>query len=288
MTVWNTFLALVLTIVLSAAAQAQDRGLHNDSKAFVPVSRITSADISDVAEMHRTWVSAIVHVPTVKGRSKGLKAGALSRWSPKINGKLPAVVYLHGCSGIWEGTHRRVRMMANLGFVTAAPASMARQRYAQSCDVQTNTSGLHRNVIKMRQNDAAYAVAQLRKLPFVDPGRIIIMGLSEGGVTAATLRPQPGEVARIIEGWTCHAGWREYNGLKARSSTPVLSLLGANDPWFQSPYLRGNCASFMRRDNGSRSVVYKSGLLGSEHELLDHSKPRREVVRFLSEHGLLR
>lgn len=287
MNVCRTILALTTAIFLCTHAQAQDRGLHNNSKKFVPVPQITSADISNVQEMHRTWISAIIHVPTSKGRSKKMRASALSAWSPRTDGKLPAVVYLHGCSGIWEGTHRRVRMMAELGFVTAAPASMARQKYAQSCDVQTNTGGMHRNVLKMRQNDAAYAVAQLRRLPFVDPNRIVIMGLSEGGITTATLRPQPGEVARIIEGWTCHAGWPEYKGLKAKSSTPVLSLLGKDDPWFQEPYLRGDCSRFMRPNNGSRSVVYNSGVLGAEHELLDHSNPRKEVVRFLSDQGLI-
>lgn len=287
MYICRAILALTATIALCTPTHAQDHGLSNRSKKFVPVSQITSADISSVQEMHRTWVSAIIRVPTGKGRSKKLKAGALSAWSPRTDRKLPAVVYLHGCGGFWEGTHRRVRMMAKLGFVTAAPASMARQKYAQSCDVQTNTGGMHRNVVKMRQKDAAYAVAQLRRLPSVDPNRIVIMALSEGGITTATLPPQPGEIARIIEGWTCHAGWPEYKGLKAKSSTPVLSLLGTNDPWFQEPYLRGDCGRFMRPNNGSRSVVYKSGVLGAEHELLDHSQPRREVVGFLSERGII-
>jgi hypothetical protein len=38
------------------------------------------------------------------------------------------------------------------------------------------------------------------------------MGHSEGAIAVATLDAPP-VAARIIEGWTCHAGWPEYRGL---------------------------------------------------------------------------
>ena len=280
--------ALITIMVLCTQAQAQDRGLGNASKKFTDPSQISTADLSDPNEMHRTWLSAIARVPTGNRRSRKVTTSKLVGWSPKTDAKLPAVVYLHGCTGIWQGSHRRVKMMADLGFVVVAPASFARQKYAQSCDHKTHEGGMYRNTLRMRQNDAAYAVQQVRKLPFVDANRIIIMGLSQGGVTTATLRPQPGEVARIIEGWTCHAGWSEYKGMNARSSTPVLSLVGANDPWFQTKWTHGHCGRYLRTSNGSRSVVYTSGRLATTHELLDESQPKKEVVRFLSERGLLR
>jgi len=177
--------------------------------------------------------------------------------------------------------------MSNLGFVVAAPASFARKKYAQSCDTKTNNADLFRDVIRLRQNDAAYALRQLRKLPYVDPNKIVIMGLSQGAVTTATLRPQPGEAARIIEGWTCHAGWQEYKGLKAKASTPVLSLIGELDPWYKTKWVKGDCGRYMRKNNASRSVVYRSGRLMKEHELLDHGQPRKEVVQFLNSLGLI-
>ncbi|MEM7733927.1 MAG: dienelactone hydrolase family protein [Pseudomonadota bacterium] len=272
---------------LGSAAQAQDRGLGNATKAFTDPSQISNSDISDPNEMHRAWVAAIVRVPTGKSRSKKLTTSRLLGWSPQTDAKLPAVIYLHGCSGIWQGTHRRVQFMANLGFVVVAPASFARQKYPQSCDVQTNTGGMYRNTLKIRQNDAVYALRQARRLPFIDPSRIVIMGSSEGGITTATLRPQQGEAARIIEGWTCQAGWGEYKGMNASASTPVLALVGANDPWFQDRWTRGNCTRNLRANNGSRSVVYTSGRLAAVHELLDHAQPRQEVVNFLAARGLI-
>lgn len=278
---------ILVGFCLSSAVQAQDRGLGNATKAFTDPSQISNSDISDPNEMHRAWMAAIVRVPTGKNRSKKLTTSRLLGWSPRTEAKLPAVVYLHGCSGIWQGTHGRVQFMANLGFVVVAPASFARQKYPQSCDMPNNTAAMYRNTLKIRQNDAVYALRQVRKLPFVDPNRVVIMGLSEGGITTATLRPQQGEVARIIEGWTCQAGWGEYKGMNAGASTPVLALVGSNDPWFQDQWTRGSCTRNLRSNNGSRSVVYTSGRLAAEHELLDHSQPRQEVVNFLAARGLI-
>ena len=154
-------------------------------------------------------------------------------------------------------------------------------------DVATNLGGRLRNTLNRRQNDARYAQRQGRRLPVVDPDRVVIMGLSEGGLTTATLRPQKGEVARIIEGWTCQAGWSEYKGMNASASTPVLALVGSKDPWHQNKWTRGNCTRNLRSSNGSRSVVYTSGTLAAEHELLDHAQPKQDVIRFLTQIGLI-
>ena len=282
--------ALLIICTSVSLAYAQDRGLHNSSKKFTDPSQMRPSDWTDPREMHRTYVAAIVMVPRGNGRSRQIKAGSLAKWKPRSGGKLPAVIYMHGCSGIWPGTKRRVEFMADLGFVVIAPASFARKKYPQSCNPDTHQGGMYRNILKMRQNDAAYAIAQVRKLPFVDPSKIILMGLSEGGITTATLpanRYKTALAARIVEGWTCHAGWSEYKGLKARASEPVLTLVGELDPWFQDQWTKGNCSRFVRTDNGGRSVVYRSGKLAREHELLEHKQPRKDVIKFLKERGLL-
>ena len=180
--------------------------------------------------------------------------------------------------------------MANLGFVVVAPASFARKKYAQSCDPRTNNADMFREVLRLRQNDAAFAIQQVRKLPFVDQDRIILMGLSQGGVTAATYKsrsPKTDVTHRIIEGWTCNAGWPEYDGLKAGRSEPVLSLVGANDPWYQTKWVRGHCGTEMRRSNGSVSVVFKSGKLARTHELLEHRPAQKALREFLQTHRLI-
>lgn len=283
-------IALLIACQTATLGHAQDRGLGNATRTFTDPSQMRPSDWTNPREVRRTWVAAIVRVPDSKGRSKQIKTGALAGWKPRSGGRLPAVIYMHGCSGIWEGTTRRAKFMADLGFVVIAPASFARRKYPQSCDVTSREGGMYRDILKMRQNDAAYAIAQAGELSFVDPSKIILMGLSEGGITTATLpgnRYKTALAARIVEGWTCHAGRPEYEGLKARASEPVLTLVGARDPWFQDQWTKGNCSRFVRTANGSRSVVYTSGALAREHELLDYKQPRQDVERFLRERGLL-
>jgi hypothetical protein len=112
------------------------------------------------------------------------------------------------------------------------------------------------------------------------------MGLSQGGITAATFEPQNKQQkvrARIIEGWTCHDNWPEYHGMRAPASEPVLVLVGTDDPWFQDDS-QGDCQPFLHPENGSVSVVYEDEPLASTHELLEFNSPKQEVIRFLQQH----
>lgn len=148
-------LALFTDFGLWSYAEAQDQGFGNATKRFVTPSQISTADLSEVIEMHRAWISAIVRVPTSNRRSKQLSTSHPLGLSPRSPAKFPAVVHLYERAGIWPGTHRRVILMANLGFVVVAPASFARQKHAKSCDPATNSRGLYRDTLKLRQKEAA-------------------------------------------------------------------------------------------------------------------------------------
>ncbi len=261
-------------------------GLHNSTKVFVRPDDMHPSDWTDPAEMHRAWSAAIVHVPDDNGNSVETSVAELLQGKFSFRRKLPAIVYMHGCSGFWSGTHMRAKFLAENGFVVVAPASLARRKYPRSCQVDSYTAGMYRHTLKMRQADAGYAIEQLRKLPFVDGDRIVLAGLSQGGITAATFTPRNERQkvrARIIEGWTCHDNWPEYNGVSASTSEPVLALVGTKDPWFQT-HSRGDCQPFLNPDNGSQSIVYRDEPLASRHELMEFNSPKREVMQFLRRH----
>ena len=91
--------------------------------------------------------------------------------------------------------------------------------------------------------------------------------------------------ARIVEGWTCHAGWGEYRGLDAPAEEPVLALLGAEDPWFRPSYLQGDCGAFMEGRDGSVSIVYeRPNFLATKHHLSWHPDVRQLILDFLARH----
>lgn len=274
-------------IVALAMTGCAGTGLHNSTKAFTPSLEMRPSDWNDPAELERTWRAALVRIP---GRGAGyLKTtmNDLIENRSSIQGRWPTVIYMHGCTGIWSGTYTRINLLAKNGYAVIAPASFAREKYPKSCDPENHTGGLYRPTLKMRQNDAGYAIAKAKKLPWVDRTNVFLMGLSEGGITTATfLSKAPGRSlrARIVEGWTCRAGWHEYRGIKAPDSEPVLTLVGLEDPWFQNSYNKGSCTGFLDKSNGSKSVVYSKGYLRWRHELLEDKSVQRTVIDFLKEH----
>ena len=238
---------------------------------------------SDPAELERTWSRAKARVPDAAG---AIRTTMRSLGETPEGVAFPTVIYMHGCDGFWAGTDRRLDMLARHGFAAIAPNSYARENRGYDCDDRTKRAA-GRGVLGLRQSEAAHALAKARELAWVDPDNLFLMGLSEGGITTATLSEDgPPVNARVIEGWTCHAGWPEYHGLRARAGQPVLSLVASGDPWFQSQWNRGHCGSFMgdRESSGSRSVVFSEGPLKYRHELLENRQARRIVMDFLKAH----
>lgn len=279
---------VLLAGVASAQDTAQDAGLHNSTKNFTDPGLMRPADWTDPAEMQRAWNAAIIRVPTQAGSKQVTLGEAMSRFASDGR-RYPTVIYLHGCTGIWSGTHARMRFLAENGYLVIAPASLARAKYPMSCNPDTFEGGMYRETLKMRQADAGYAIEQVRLLPFVDGDRMALMGLSQGAITTATFDPAGPEQqvrARVVEGWTCTAGWSEYGGIAAPKSEPVLTLLAADDPWFPGPPTKGDCGYAIDRTNGSKSVIYTEAPMSHVHEVLDFAQARAEVLEFLKAHVL--
>jgi len=278
----TSIVSVISSLLLLYSGVLVGADLDNLTKQFTPSSEISSTDWSSSDELHRTWQAALVRIPkqdqVYAGQISDLPLEALP-----VKEKLPTVIYLHGCSGFWWGTYIRLDFFAGNGFAVIAPASFARTKYPKSCDPEKKRAGLYRETLKMRQYDALNAIKNAKQLDWVDARNIFLVGFSEGGITSATVSTglDSGVNARVIEGWTCHAEWSEYRGINASSSEPVLSLVADQDPWFQDAWARGSCGAYMNSDNGSRSVVYRTGPLMSKHNLLDNPDVQSLILEFL-------
>lgn len=278
-------LAIALPALIPEPTTAE--GYGNGSKTFTAPEDMTKADWSDPAEIARTWDKALVRIPGPGTEIRKLSMHELNESNTPQGTTLPTVIYLHGCSGVWPGTHRRINFLAKHGFAVIAPLSFARKKYPQSCDTRTHRGGLYRPTLKMRQFDADNAIRKAKQLSWVDAGNVFLMGLSQGGITTATFHsddPAASVNARVVEGWTCHAGWDEYRRINAPASEPVLTLVGERDPWFQTPATRGDCGEYLDGDNGSVSVVFRTGPLRTRHELLEADEVQKTVLEFLRSH----
>tara|TARA_Y100001934_G_C12379927_1_gene791710 strand:- start:245 stop:1081 length:837 start_codon:yes stop_codon:yes gene_type:complete len=241
----------------------------------------------DCTEVSRTWESARTYIQH-KGSIKKLSISELSKLMEGSHAKpLPLAIYLHGCAGLWEGSDRRGSFLAKLGFIVIAPDSFARKIKPLSCLPYQFKGGLHRGTLTLRQEEATYAIENSMKLDWIQSNKVILVGLSEGGITTATLKESTSTpvLARIIEGWGCHSGWTEYSGLNSPNNQPVMSFVGKLDPWFMHPTLQGDCGKFMKNDD-SFSIVYSKTPLSRIHTPLDHKTPKISLERFLHRYVL--
>ncbi|WP_209427546.1 hypothetical protein, partial [Pararhodobacter sp. SW119] len=182
------------------------------------------------AELARTWNAARVWLPREPGRATGIAELAKAEVSGLI------VLYAHGCDGITRITDESARFLARAGHAVIAPDSFARQRKPVSCVPARQQGSLHREVLAWRHAELSFALDALGEIAALNELPVVLMGHSEGAIAVATLEVFP-VAARVIEGWTCHAGWPEYRGLNTAGDEPVLALVGENDPWFRQPVL---------------------------------------------------
>jgi dienelactone hydrolase len=234
---------------------------------------VAQADDSEVA---RTWEAAQVWLP---GTLNATSVDALDEIEPPR----AIVLYAHGCDGLSRITTVTARVLAGAGRLVVAPDSFARQDKPVSCDATQNRGGLHRAVLGWRQDEMQHALARLRETEELENTPIILMGHSEGGITVATMAA-PDVAMRIIEGWTCHAGWPEYRGLNAPVDQPVLALVGEDDPWFRQPVLSGDCGAFMQGEMQVSQVYSDPSHLADKHWLSSDKGVQELILDFVDAH----
>ena len=170
--------------------------------------------------------------------------GYLSK--PDGNGPFPAVVYLHGCTGLSEKTRNRMAdLMTGWGYVSLAVDSFSARGIKDSCD----------KVMPFRQGDALGALLYLSKLGFVDPRRIAVVGASQGGIAALQLASthavnlfaMPDELK-----FEAAVAYYPLCGFATEQLTiPTIVLIGELDDWSPAK----DCERWMARRAGKGAPV---------------------------------
>ena len=152
---------------------------------------------------------------------------------PEGDGPFPAVVIMHGCSGldpeVQKGNAAHVRNLRSEGFVTLILDSFGPRRLG---DVVCNEGKEEMEAFRYRQRDAVAAVRFLRSHPFVDSENIFVMGQSHGGwvvLQLAISRNIP--VGDRFRAAVAYYPWCGDQQLRERLHTPVLVLIGEQDDW---------------------------------------------------------
>lgn len=197
--------------------------------------------------------SRIIDPPWTEVAATHIKAGA----------KAPAVLFLHGCSGLIRGAMGYRILLMSEGYAIFEPDAFARPGY--SCS---------KSSLKMRREELVYALGQIRKLPWVDQDRVILMGNSQGGRMVAQW-DETGFAAHIIVAANCQ--WdsdKKRSSPRAPEGVPVLAVVGAKDELYGA-----HSCSVSREVGGSRSIVIPEGT----HDIMGHPELKQAVKTFLRE-----
>lgn len=170
--------------------------------------------------------------------------GQLTR--PKGEGLFPAVVLLHGCSGLNRFYHAWAERLASWGYVALRVDSFG-SRGASSCHDFDQLLELP----KKRAQDTYAAKSFLSGLPYVDRNRIGVIGWSHGGWTVLT---------------ALNAGETEISPFKAavafypfcgepltKLNAPLLILIGDLDDYCPARL----CSSRMPVEKAAHDVILK-------------------------------
>jgi dienelactone hydrolase len=139
-------------------------------------------------------------------------------------GPSPAVVLLHGCGGRWRQLDARWGpRLSSWGYVTLTVDRFESRGIEMTCTSGVPASNVH---------DAYRALSFLAGHPAVDPGRVAVIGFSQGGWLALLSVERGGIERGASEKFRAAVGfYPPCIGFKDDMTVPTLIMVGELDDW---------------------------------------------------------
>lgn len=200
----------------------------------------------------------------------------------KTKQKIPAVLYMHGSSGLSSGSVYQKYIVQDVKAIFFAPNSFKiqdRPKYNSPTKEKR-----YIKVHKLRLVELDYNLKQLKQLDFIDTKNIFLMGNSEGGLTAAIYKSNSFK-ARIVTAFSCESSYF-YTKFKigAKKDEPILNIIGTHDQFFAKDSLtninhkvEGNSIKSFKNYTNVKIVV----LSKTKHDLTQNIYLKDEIVSFL-------
>ncbi len=199
---------------------------------------------------------------------------------PAGKGPFPAIVALHGCSGLFTKQGKLNarfldwgKRLSGLGYVVLFPDSFTPRGIPEAC-TRKNRSGFSPH--KERVDDTYSALRWLQSQPFVVRDRVALMGWSNGGVTllstvdASLKRDAPEDFRAAIAFYPgCTSFLKNQNW---RPRIPLTILIGEADDWTPAAACRSLAARSRDADHGTEIFVFPNAYHDFDHPNLPLKK----------------
>jgi dienelactone hydrolase len=214
---------------------------------------------------------------------------------PNGGGPHPAVVGLHGCSGMLvPNTDRLTGLyrawgteLSNRGYVVLLVDSLAVRQHGEMCSIR----GLDAGIYRKRPRDAYAALRYLQSQPFVRADRVGVIGWSQGGgVTLYSIADRSmGRPAELPQG-DFRVAVAFYPGAcnEARqpgwtSRIPLLVLTGDADVWTPMAPCKAFVDAAVARGNTIEMQIYP----GAYHAFDAPNRARTELPAYITRAGVV-
>lgn len=205
-----------------------------------------------------------VRFPSASPSRPAMLSGTVHR--PKGDGPFPAMVLMHGCSGLRDADFRWASWLNAEGYVALVVDSFSLRGISNICGKYW--------VLRSSERvwDAFGALAYLRSLPFVDGDRIGVIGWSNGGAaalraSATFLQPRAGGFRAAV------AFYPSCRAYPPTGTIPLLLLLGELDDWTPA----APCVDASKRAHREGETVSWMVYPGAYHSF-DRDRPAREYL----------
>ena len=238
----------------------------------------------------------VVHFPSLDDNGPGQPSTTLDGYLflPSGEGRHPAIVGLHGCSGMLgpRGMFALYRdwaaALTGQGYVVLLVDSLGPRRHGEMCSI----GGFDLALYRKRPKDAYGALWYLQSQPFVRGDRVAAIGWSQGGgVVLLSIPTQSlGRPAALPQGdfraavafypGSCNdsrlpAGWT--------STIPLLVLQGAEDVWTPLAPCKAFVDGAVARGAHIEMQVYP----GAYHAFDAPDRPRTELPKYVTRTGVV-
>lgn len=167
---------------------------------------------------------------------------------PSGQGPHPAIVLMHGCSGIQQSHFDWADKLNDAGFAALIVDSFRPRSIVRQCG-----SGIAAASPSGRVLDAYGALQYLSKQPEIDPDRIGLIGWSHGGIAALSAVSENGIGERFPETFQSVAAFYPYCITGRTFFRPVSILIGEEDDWTPA-------ADCQRLKAGTENTTYEVDL----------------------------